>query len=39
MNNNKIIHRITESVSIDSEENTTDIDICYYILNMENSII
>ena len=35
----KIVHRITESVEIDSEENPTDIDICYYILTMENSVI
>ena len=39
MNNDKNSLQITESFQIDSEENPTDIDICYYILTMENSVI
>jgi hypothetical protein len=39
MNNDKIVYKITESFQIDSEENPTDIDICYYILTMKDLVI
>jgi hypothetical protein len=35
----KIVHKITESFQIDSEENPTDRDIVCYIPTMEDSVI